>query len=86
MPPQAYEIRCNICNGANITWSEYEEKIWCYNCKKDTPGTGGIFGGPVPIEVSQMFGISFDRIDLKTKKRLYMKRVGNKFIWEAESA
>ena len=66
--PTSYEIYCDLCGGSNITWSEYDHMIWCFKCKKDTPGTGGIFDGPIPCEVSRMFGISFDKIDLKTKK------------------
>jgi hypothetical protein len=56
--------------------------IWCFDCKKDTPGTGGIFDGPIPFELTQMLGISFDKIEIKTGERLYLKAVGNKLIWE----
>ena len=74
MNPVSYDINCDLCGGTNIWWSEFEGMIWCYGCEKDTPGTGGIFDGPIPTEVcEEMFGISFDRIDLKTKTRRYMK-------------
>ena len=81
MQPQAYEISCDICGGNNIVWSEFEGHIYCYDCKKDTPGNGGIFDGPIPLEVSKILGISFDRINLKTKKRLYIREIGNKLVW-----
>lgn len=82
MNPRSYEISCDLCGGDNITWSEYEHMIWCFDCKKDTPGTGGIFDGPIPFELTQMLGISFDKIEIKTGERLYLKAVGNKLIWE----
>ena len=41
--PARYEITCDLCGGANITWSEYEHLIWCYDCENDTAGQGGIF-------------------------------------------
>ena len=70
MKPTAYEISCDLCGGINIHWSEFEKMIWCYDCEKDTRGNGGIFDGPVPLKLCEMLGMSFDRIDLKTNKRL----------------
>ena len=81
MQPVAYEMACDICGGINITWSEWEKKIWCYDCKKDTPGNGGIFDGPIPHEICKMLGISFDRFYLKSKKIKKMTVVGNKLVW-----
>ena len=82
MNPTAYEMSCDLCGGTNITWSEYERMIWCYDCKKDTHGKDGIFGGPIGLEVCKLLGISFDRIDIKTGERLFMNRKGNKFVYE----
>lgn len=81
--PTVYEISCDLCGGSNITWSEFEHMIWCYDCKKDTRGTEGIFDGPIPLEVSKILGISFDRIDLKTKKlkKMRVTKTG-KLIWK----
>jgi len=81
--PSSYEIKCDLCNGDNLDWSEFYGQIWCYDCKKDTPGTGGIFDGPIPLEVSKMLGVSFDRINLKTGKLLKMKitKKGN-MVWK----
>ncbi len=82
-PPTTYAISCNLCSGTNIAWSEYEHMIWCFDCQKDVEGFPGIFGGPIPLEATKMFGISFDRIDLKTGERLYMRltKKGDKMMW-----
>lgn len=69
-------MRCDKCwsgndddnTGTNITWSEYEHKIWCYDCEIDTEGFEGIFGGPIPIRVTYMLGLNFNRINLETKE------------------
>ena len=69
--PYIYDIECPLCGKRNITWSEFEYHIWCYDCEKDIwipRRYAGIFGGPIPIEVSKMMGISFDRINLKTQE------------------
>lgn len=82
MNPVAYEISCNLCGGSNITWSEYEHCIWCYDCQRDTIGTEGIFSGPIPFEMCKILGISFDKIDLKTGKRLYLMKRKNRLVWK----
>lgn len=57
-PPEFYECYCN--NGGKInqkhrtTWSEFEGMIWCYDCKLDMRGFGGIFDGPVPYQATRM--------------------------------
>ncbi len=66
--PQVYGIKCDVCGSDNLAWSEYDKMIWCYKCEIDTPGTGGIFDGPIPIELCKTLGISFDKINLKTKE------------------
>jgi hypothetical protein len=52
--PKAYEVHCDKCHGDNTTWSEFIHKVWCYDCKIDTDGTAGIFGGPIPYEATLM--------------------------------
>jgi hypothetical protein len=37
-----------------VTWSEYEGMLWCYKCKIDTRGFGGIFDGPIPLQATWM--------------------------------
>jgi len=63
-PPYQYSIQCDQCEGHNIEWSEWGKLIWCYDCEIDTRGTPGIFGVPIPVEISKMMGISFDRIQI----------------------
>lgn len=50
-----------------VTWSEYERMLWCYDCKKDMKGFGGIFDGPIPLQATiMMLGeYCFHRWDIK---------------------
>ena len=73
--PTRYDIRCDQCwdgdlngTGTNIDWSEYEHMIWCYDCKKDLPGFSGVFDGPIPMHISEMLGVSFNRMYFKSGK------------------
>ena len=66
--PSVYGVHCDLCDGDNTTWSEYQGYIWCYDCKKDTKGTGGIFDGPIAVMICNILGVRFDRINLKTRK------------------
>lgn len=68
--PPTYEILCDCCSGVNIEWSEFKGMVWCYDCKIDTPGTPGIFGGPIPFETATLLGLCFDRLDLETNQVL----------------
>lgn len=72
--PSVYEVFCDLCGGNNTTWSEFEKHIWCFDCKKDTIGTLGIFDGPIPIKCCNIMGIRFDRINIKTGKIMKQKR------------
>ncbi|MBW2363510.1 MAG: hypothetical protein JRF25_00260 [Deltaproteobacteria bacterium] len=69
MSPSAYEMSCDLCNG-EVEWSEFQGLVWCWRCLKDTRGNPGVFGGPIGIEACRLLGISFDRIHLKTGKRI----------------
>lgn len=73
--PVAYDIRCDRCwdgeingTGTNIQWSEYEGRIWCYDCKEDIEGFPGIFDGPIPMGITELFGCSLKRYYFKSKK------------------
>jgi len=68
--PYEYDIECDRCNGASIAWSEFVHMIWCYDCKVDTKGTGGVFDGPIPVGVAKLLGMSFDGIRLSDNKLL----------------
>jgi len=66
--PQEYCIKCDICGGENLHWSEWEYLVWCYDCEVDTKGTGGIFDGPIPIGTASLLGICFDRVNIETSE------------------
>lgn len=96
LSPVAFDMRCDRCcpdedlesgKGTNITWSEYEHMIWCFDCKIDTPGTPGIFDGPIPIQVSYTLGLNFNRVNLITneiEKLNLCKALGpeGKMVWD----
>jgi hypothetical protein len=65
MEPYLYDIECDLCHGTRITWSEFEHRVWCFDCEEDTKGTDGIFGGPIPIGAATMMGLSFDKIRIR---------------------
>lgn len=52
-----------------ITWSEYENRLWCFDCEVDfIPKYWGIFDGPIPMGTAKLMGISFDRINIETRE------------------
>lgn len=57
-PPRDYEVHCNKGGSINttheVTWSEYAGKIWCFYCREDMEGFGGIFDGPIPVKATRM--------------------------------
>lgn len=69
-PPEAYEIgRCPKDPNHRITWSEFEDHLWCYECGVDfVPEHWGCFDGPIPMALAREIGMSFDRICIKTRK------------------
>lgn len=78
--PAEYEIACDKCNGTNIDWSEFEHMIWCHDCKIDTRGNEGIFGGPIPVQLAGILGMSFDRYEME-KKEIH-KFINGKNGWD----
>jgi len=76
--PQVYEITCDICGGINLEWSEFENMVWCYVCGTDNKGRGGIFSGPIPINLLGLLGLSLDRIHIKSGKRMKMLNMENR--------
>lgn len=65
-PPADFGIKCDICGGDNLAWSEYEDLVWCFDCKIDTKGTENLLSGPVPVEVAALLGINLTKINLST--------------------
>ena len=68
--PTMYDVdSCPKCGKLNITWSEYVDMLWCFDCKIDfVPEHWGVFDGPIPMQLSKLLGMSFDRIEIKTGK------------------
>ena len=71
--PKQYDIWCPRDKAHDVTWSEFEHHLWCFHCNKDyliVRHTSGIFSGPIPMEIANEFGTSFNRINIKTKEIL----------------
>ena len=63
-----YEMSDCCCGSADVTWSEYEGFLWCFNCKKDyEPEHRGIFDGPIPIGTADLI-VSLDIFDLENEE------------------
>ena len=79
-----FDMSCDKCGGTSIEWSEYEHKIWCYDCEIDTEGNKGIFDGPIPLRATYLLGLNFDRINLETEQleRLNLDTSGEKLVWD----
>lgn len=68
-PPSHFEISGCSCGNDNTQWSEYVKHIWCDKCQIDfIPEHGGVFDGPIPVKISHMLGLSFDRLNLQTNQ------------------
>ena len=68
-PCQDYGIPPCACGNDNIVYSEYQDRLWCDKCQIDyEPEYWGIFDGPICVEVCELFGITFDRINLETNQ------------------
>ena len=69
-PIEVYEISgCHRCKGHNCTYSEFVDRMWCFDCKREyKPSHWGIFEGPIPVNVTHMLGIYFHRVDIETQE------------------
>lgn len=65
--PIYLELFCPINHEHKITWSEFEEHIWCYECEKDIKYEPG-YAGPIPVEVAKMLGVDYRKYNIKTGK------------------
>jgi len=63
--PNDLELYCPNNNVHKITWSEWEEHIWCFECEKDIKYERG-GAGPIPKEVSKLLGIDYRKYNIKT--------------------
>jgi len=66
--PSLYQVACPNCADHNITWSEWQEHLWCYECEKDIKIENSILNGPIPTTVANAMGIKFDRVIIATGK------------------
>lgn len=67
--PATYEMAGCKCGNNDPDWSEFKGHLWCEACGIDfVPEHGGIFDGPIPVGISSLLGISFDRINLETQE------------------
>jgi hypothetical protein len=68
-PPSVYQIAPCSCGNEKTQWSEFAGHLWCAQCKKDfKPAHNGVFDGPISTGVAKLFGVIFDRVDIKTGK------------------
>ena len=67
LSPNEYDCSCDKCGGQNVTWSEWQNMLWCYDCQIDTPGYS-IFSGPISCQVAKLLlgDNCFDRLKLDT--------------------
>lgn len=67
--PAVYCISACNCGNTDVQWSEYEKHIWCSKCEIDfIPESNGIFDGPILLNVTQMLGINFTKLNLISNK------------------
>lgn len=67
--PKEYEISGCPCGNTDPDWSEYEKHLWCAVCQKDfIPEHGGVFDGPILLNICRLMGITFDRFNLETQE------------------
>lgn len=83
LPPSEYECACDKCGGNNVTWSEWQNMLWCYDCEIDTEGYS-IFSGPVSYDVCRipLGDCCFDRVMLETGAYQKFVRKQGLFDWE----
>lgn len=63
--PVDLELFCPEDENHKITWSEYEEHIWCYDCNKDIKYESG-GAGPIPVQISKLLGIDYRKYNIET--------------------
>lgn len=66
--PTVYDVApCRHCGGKNITWSEFKDFLWCFDCEVDYyPDHWGVLDGPIPTGLASLLGMTFDRIGIAT--------------------
>ncbi len=88
LSPGSFGISGCTCGNGETQWSEFEQHLWCDKCEKDfIPEQGGVFDGPISVDVCACLGIVFDRISLETGEiEIFDPKVeGNKCYRPAET-
>lgn len=73
LQPAEYQVHCDNGGKVNpshkVAWSEYASMIWCFDCKLDMKGFGGIFDGPIIWEATKLIlgPLCFHRYNLVKK-------------------
>lgn len=92
LEPAEYGCCCmtgkKINAGHRIAWSEYEGMLWCYDCKKDMRGFGGIFDGPILTEATRLIlgPLCFHRHNLEKDVIEAPHRRGDKIVYRIDKA
>ncbi len=67
MRPREYEVSGCKCGNNDPDWSEYKDHLWCAACQIDfIPEQNGIFDGPIPVQTTELMGISLSRYCIAT--------------------
>ncbi len=62
--PGNFDLFCPANSEHKITWSEYEQHIWCYDCEEDIEYPKG--GTIVSLGLAKMMGIDYRKYNIKT--------------------
>lgn len=72
---------CTCCAGHNITWSEFKDRLWCFDCELDfEPEHWGVLDGPIIMEVCALMGITFERVNMELNRLERPVLFGNRII------
>ena len=62
--PHYLNLYCLTNPEHKITWSEYKQHIWCYDCEDDVEYERGHV--VIPLETAKLVGIDYRRYNIKT--------------------
>ena len=62
--PHYLDLYCPNNPDHKITWSEYEQHIWCYDCNKDIEYPRGVT--IIALGLAKIIGIDYREYNIKT--------------------